>query len=286
MRLRSFHGLVWRNLWSRRLRSMLTMCGIALGIALMFGTGLLTSTINSTFHGLFDAVYGKIDLAVTTATESGSIDASTLRKVRAAPEVSAGYGMIYEPVTRLKSKTVTIPPSRLPPQVAALGRPVRRSVQRPSGPPINFLGQNTTSPPPSSSKLIKGRRAHSGREVAVESRWLDAQKLHVGDTVPFAVPAGVERVKIVGSYRFSHGGVPGQSFGVIPIAAARRGFDQKHGFDEIDIVLKPSADTRTAKASVQRLVGDGLSVDTPRGRADSVLEELSALRVVLAILSG
>jgi putative ABC transport system permease protein len=286
VRLRSFHGLVWRNLRARPLRSTLTACGIALGIALMFGTGLLTTTIGTTFHGLFDAIYGRIDLAVTTATSSGSIKASTLRKVRAEKDVRAAYGILYEPVTRLRRKEVTIPPSALPPAAAALGRPVRRSVLRPTGEPLNLVGQSTTSPPPPSSRLVSGRRARRGHELAVEARWLQSQHLRAGDTVPLALPAGVERFKIVGSYRFRNGGVPGQSFGTIPIAVARRGFDQRRGFDEIDVVLKPSADTREAKESLQRLVGDGLRVETPRGRADSVLEQLAALRIVLAILSA
>jgi putative ABC transport system permease protein len=286
MRLRSFHGLVWRNLRARRLRSSLTVCGIALGIALMFGTGLLTTTIDATFHGLFDAIYGKIDLAISTPTESGSIKASTLRKVRAAKDVQAAYGTLYAPVVRLKHKTLTIPASRLPPQAAALGRPVRRRVMRPSGEPLNLAGQSTASPPPYSSKLVRGRRPRHGHELSVESRWLQGQHLGVGDHVALGLPDGVERFEIVGSYRFRNGGVPGQSFGTIPLAVARKGFDHRHGFDEIDVVLKPSADTHTAQARLQRLVGDGLSVDTPRGRAESVLDELAALRIVLAIMSG
>jgi len=279
IRLRSFRGLGWRNLAARRTRAALTVCGIAVGIGLMFGTGLLTTTINSTFRGLFDAIYGRTDLVVSTASGSGSIKPGTLKRIRSQPGVRSAYGTLYQPVNRIRVRTISRP-------AIVGGPPVEAKVRRPTGEPLNLVGIDTRSPPPSNSRITDGRKPRKGRELSVESRWLRAQDLKVGDRLRLALPRGIESFSIVGAYRYRSGaGVPGQSFGTIPIGAARRGFERPRGFDEIAVVAEGSANTRAVQRRLRSVVGQGIVVDTPRARSETVLNQLDALKVVLTIMS-
>src|SRR5919204_411023 len=65
--MRSFGSLAFRQVRSRRLRSLLTAAGIVLGVGMILGVLLLAATIHRTFNDLYDTVYGRTDLIVSGA---------------------------------------------------------------------------------------------------------------------------------------------------------------------------------------------------------------------------
>lgn len=101
--------LVLRGFVQRKLRVALTAVAIALGVALMAGTYILTDTINQAFTGIFQAANKGHDVVVTPAealgensrAESSPITEKLLAQVRGVPGVAEAAGGIFSPVTLL-----------------------------------------------------------------------------------------------------------------------------------------------------------------------------------------
>ncbi len=91
--------LVLRGFVQRKLRVLLTAIAIALGVALMAGTYILTDTINHAFSEVFGSAYANKSVVVTEKETLGGSQASalteaTLARVRAVPGVAAASGDI------------------------------------------------------------------------------------------------------------------------------------------------------------------------------------------------
>jgi putative ABC transport system permease protein len=91
--------LVLRGFMQRKLRVLLTGIAIALGVALMAGTYILTDTINHAFAEVFGAAYAKKAVVVTEketlgGSEVSVLNAATLARVRAVSGVAAASGDI------------------------------------------------------------------------------------------------------------------------------------------------------------------------------------------------
>jgi putative ABC transport system permease protein len=95
-------ALVLRGFMQRKLRVLLTAIAIALGVALMAGTYILTDTINHAFAGVFGTAYANKAVVVTeketlgrgTGSEVSVLNAATLARVRAVSGVAAASGSI------------------------------------------------------------------------------------------------------------------------------------------------------------------------------------------------
>jgi len=101
--------LVLRGFLQRKLRVVLTAIAIALGVALMAGTYILTDTINQSFAGIFKTA-AKGDSVVVTPTETlgnqtrsqtSPITEQMLARVRGVPGVAKAAGGIFTTATFL-----------------------------------------------------------------------------------------------------------------------------------------------------------------------------------------
>jgi putative ABC transport system permease protein len=91
--------LVLRGFVQRKLRVLLTAIAIALGVALMAGTYILTDTINHAFAEVFSTAYANKAVVITEKETLGGSEVSvlnqaTLARVRAVPGVAAASGAI------------------------------------------------------------------------------------------------------------------------------------------------------------------------------------------------
>ncbi len=69
--------LVLRGFVQRKLRVLLTAIAIALGVALMAGTYILTDTINHAFSEVFGSAYANKSVVVTEKETLGGSQASS-----------------------------------------------------------------------------------------------------------------------------------------------------------------------------------------------------------------
>ena len=312
-RLRSFGGIAWRNVRARRLRALLTAAGIVLGVGLMLGVLLLTATINSTFRNLFDSIYGSADLVVTPQGDSGSIEASNLKRIRAVDGVDSAQGALQDLFVRIRGKA---------PPVAPTGGTDVQTVTAGDGTsagPGNSAPDTATSSDPATSDggaqsptadddddaevnvgtvyplredtagldFTDGRSVRSGREIELERNWAQDQKLGLGDRVRLATTVGTRSFEVVGLFQFARTfGFGGEGFGRIPLDTARRVMDKPSGFDEITVVADDARDLATVRRGVKGAVTGGADVQTPEGRSDEVDEQLRGLTVLLLFVAA
>src|SRR5579871_3120831 len=92
-----------RGFLSRRLRAVLTGIAIALGVALMSGTYILTDTIDRSFAAIFSTSQHGRSVVVTphqgfganAAVQTQTIAAATLARVRRVPGVAVAAGEVF-----------------------------------------------------------------------------------------------------------------------------------------------------------------------------------------------
>jgi putative ABC transport system permease protein len=260
--VRSFYSLAARQVRARRLRALLTAAGIVLGVGMILGVLLLAATISRTFTDLFDSVYGKTDLVVS-GNGDDSLQASTLRRVRATPGVEDAVGQVLGVFTRVDERGLA---------------------SQDQADQVNVAGQDPDARNVTDANTIEGRRPRRGLEVGLQSSWADAQDKSVGDTIRLATPDGVERFRVVGLFEFSTGfEFGGQGFASLPLDTARELMDKAGRVDEVDVVVAGGGEAEIAsvRRSLERRLPDGVEVNTPEGKSDDAESQLQAFNAIL-----
>ena len=90
----SFAGFVWKNLWRRRLRTLLTLCGIGMAIGAFVGLVGFSSAFEHEWLRIYSS--SGTDIAVIQQTFlSTSIDESAGAKLKALPTVAEAVPVIF-----------------------------------------------------------------------------------------------------------------------------------------------------------------------------------------------
>src|SRR4051794_30924051 len=93
-----------KSIFARKFRLLLTTVAVAISVAFVAGTLVLTDTLNSTFDKLFDNIYDKTDVSVQGVSavgggpggqqdEKAEVSAATLSSVAAVPGVRKAVGL-------------------------------------------------------------------------------------------------------------------------------------------------------------------------------------------------
>lgn len=260
MRLDSFGGLALRNVRARPLRALLTTAGIVLGVGLIFGVLLLTTTISQTFRDLFDSVYGSADLVVASPDQGGTLPGGTLERAGAVGGVESVQGAL----------------------VGVVLRPGDDEDDE-----LNLTGLDPRTADTSGLTYVAGREIRAGPEIEIEERWARDRGIEAGETVELATPTGVERLRVAGLFRFSRTfGFGGEGFANVPLGTARRLLDRPRGLDEVRVVVADTANLDEVRRELRAVVGRGVDVETPRGKSDDVAGQLQALNVLLVFFAA
>jgi putative ABC transport system permease protein len=218
-------SLVLRGFMQRKLRVLLTGIAIALGVALMAGTYILTDTINKSFAGIFSVANKGHDVVITptqslgreTRSQTSPITEQMLAQVRGTPGVAEAAGSIFTPGTFLDVHGKRLTNGGAPAFVA-------------SETPKRF----------ESFTVVRGRFAANADEVAIDEATAKRHNLKLGQQMIVAGSAPAKRYTIVGISRF--GG--GESFGgagaaILTPTEAQRVVGLPGHFDQIDVAAKP-----------------------------------------------
>jgi putative ABC transport system permease protein len=267
--------LILRGFLQRKLRVALTAIAIALGVALMAGTYILTDTINQSFAGIFKTAAKGDSVVVTptetlgnqTRSETSPITEQMLARVRGVPGVAKAAGGIFTTATFLDVKHKRLTSGGAPAFVAGL-----------------------VPPPFESFKPIEGRFPQGPNEVAIDQATSERSNLKVGGAMLVAGRAPAKRYAIVGIVKF--GG--GESFGgagaaVLTSTEAQRVVGEVGRFDQIDVAAAPGVTPAQLQASIRAVLPRTVDVRTGAQQAaknTSDLEEnLSFLRTFLLVFA-
>ena len=265
--MRSYYGLSLRQLRTRRLRLLLTAAGIVLGVGMICGVLLLAASIQRTFTDLYDSIYGQTDLVVSGSESTGSLPGSALSRVRRTPGVEEASGNVF----------------------SVLSLVGERGVSESNSSTLNTSGVDPSAGDYTDSQLTAGREIERGREIKLEQSWAEANGIEVGETIRLAAPRGIERLEVVGLFRFSSGlDFGGEGFGTMPLASARAAFEKPRAFDEIQVIVE-GTDQASLEGVRERLdarFGKGVEIATPQSKGEDVQDQLQALNVILYFFAG
>jgi putative ABC transport system permease protein len=267
--------LVLRGFLQRKLRVLLTGIAIALGVALMAGTYILTDTINQSFAGIFQTANSGNSVVISPAETLGSetraqispITDAMLAQVRSTPGVAQAAGTIFTPATFLDVNRKRLTKGGAPNFVA-------------STEPAHF----------ESFKPVEGRFPTGAGEVAIDQATAEKANLKIGQQMLIAGEALSSRYTIVGILRF--GG--GQSFGgasaaVLTPAEAQRVVGEVGRYDEIDVAATPDVSPTQLRKQLRAVLPHTVEVRTGKQQAKkdtSDLESnLSFLRTFLLVFA-
>jgi putative ABC transport system permease protein len=268
--------LVLRGFVQRKLRVLLTAVAIALGVALMAGTYILTDTINHAFAEVFSTSYANKSVVVTEKETLGGSEASvlneaTLARVRAVPGVAAASGSVSS-----RAALLTTSGKRLT-----------------SGTGFGLI--DALQPPRFESfTAARGHLPSTADEVAVDQATATREHLKLGQQIVIAGRAPARRYTIAGIAKFAGS----ESFGGTSVALLVPGQAQyvagEQGvYDGINVAAESNPahpiSPRQLAARVRAALPSTLTVRTGAQEAakqtSNLEEELGFLRTFLLVFA-
>jgi putative ABC transport system permease protein len=255
-------SLVLRGFMQRKLRVLLTGIAIALGVALMAGTYILTDTINKSFAGIFNVANRGHDVVITprqslgrdARSQTSPVTDQVLARVRATPGVAEAAGSIFTPGAFLDVHGKRLTVGGAP---AFIGSEVPKRFE--------------------SFTVAHGRFAANSGEVAIDEATANRHNLKLGGQMVVAGSAPAKPYTIVGILRF--GG--GQSFGgagaaILTLGEAQRVLALPGHFDQIDVAAQTGVSPSVLRDRIRAVLPATVDVRTGAQQAAKDTSDLES----------
>ena len=260
------------------LRTMLTMAGIVLGVAVFVGMHTANQSVLDAFSHTVDRIAGKTELQVTAGETGFSED--VLERVQAAATVRVAVPVI-EAVVDINLSGPSSQGNLLVLGVDMTGDRSLRDYNFDSAPgsaaspgnddagiddPLVFLAQPDS--------------------LMVSRDFADKNHFAVGDKVSLGTAQGQRQFTIRGVMASS--GLTsafGGNLAVMDVYAAQRMFGRGRSFDRIDLAVKPGRTIVECENELRQLLGPGFQVDPPSGRGQQFEAMMSAYSMMVNISS-
>jgi putative ABC transport system permease protein len=234
-----------RGLLGRKLRAALTAIAIVLGVAMISGTYVLTDTINAGFDTIFQGSYKNSDVVVTgkrafssdeaSATETPSVPASVLAKIKRLPDVAAAAGTLSDETTQLIGKDGKVIDTRGAP---ALGFSIDSADQQ-----FNPL------------ELVDGHWPQVSSDVVIDKATAEGEGFKVGDAIRIEVDGPARDFVVAGIVKYgSVNSIGSATIAGFDTATAQQLFRKPGKFDVIRVQSKAGVATSKLLSEVEPLL--------------------------------
>jgi putative ABC transport system permease protein len=256
----------WPYFRKHVLRTLLTVAGIVLGVAVFVGMHTANQSVLFAFNSTIDRIAGKTELQVM-AGETG-FDEEVLEKVQGAASVRVAVPIIEAVVDS---------------QIAGEGN-------------LLILGVDMTG-----DRSLRDYDLESGDEAVIDDPLVFlAQPDSIILTTVFAAKHGftvnskVPLGTAFGERQFTVRGIMkpsglssafGGNLAIMDIYAAQKMFGRGRMFDRVDIALRPGRTLAEAQQELRGILGEGFQVDPPSGRGQQFEAMTSAYSTMVAISS-
>jgi putative ABC transport system permease protein len=267
--------LVLRGFAQRKVRVALTGIAIALGVALMAGTYILTDTINSAFAEVFGTAYENKAVVVTqretlgrgTGSEASSLNEATLARVRAVPGVAAASGAVSTKASLLTPDGRRLTSGGAPGFVDALQ-------------PARF----------EAFTAARGRLPQSAEEVAIDQATAQRNHLKLGQRIVIAGRSPARRYTLVGIARFAGSdSFGGASVALLVLSQAQYVAGERGEYDSIYVAASRGVSPQQLASRVRAALPATVTVRTGAQEAANqtaeLEEKLGFLRTFLLVFA-
>ena len=273
-------AIAWRNLYARPGRTLLTLVGIALGVAAVLATGITNRNVTSTLDGLFKRTLGSAELQITPLGNKTTVKEAVLETVRRTPGVRLAVPIL---------RTDTLLPGSLVEGQAVFNS----SGQLEIGKSFEVQGIDPELDPEMRVyTLAAGRFPELGKyEALVPQTFAKQNELTLGGDLTLFGPSGTESLEVTGLLADSGAAMVNSGNVVfVPIDVVKQIFSLEHGYSEINIQARPGVgDNPQAlaglKATLESSLGQMGRVSYPAARADLVPRMASAYQFTLSFFS-
>lgn len=277
--------LALRNLVTRKLRTLLTLGGIVLGVAVVLAINITNDSTLDSVRTVFDEASGKAHLVVTDSSAvPEDFSASILRQVERTPGVVSAAPSINQ---------ITLTVQQADKWGLAL------SVAGASGAnDLLVMGvQPNVDRTVRDYELVAGNwlpeKARRAYQAVVVKDFADDQGYQIGDDLKILVSDNREEtLEIVGLIAKKGPGLQNDgAVAVIPLDTAQRLFDLGSNIDQIDIILERSIaenarELARARQTIRQKLGTDFSVQYPASRGDVVAKQLQSYQLGLDFFSA
>ena len=252
-----------RHLGSKKLRTALTIAGIAAGVALMFSINVINATLLSSFRSSIRDLAGAAELEVA-ATDSAGLPQDLVRSVVALEGVDRAV-----PVVRT---TTTLRTTEGSERVLVLGITPEFSSLFPSD-----LG-------PLARLRVSGGFGGGGAGLLVAKPLADELGLRTDDRASVETPSGSKKLSVSGSIS---GGVVGLLNGgdvaLMLLPAAQDTFEKDRRVDSIYVVADPTEELSDVRERIETELGGAGLVGEPGERGQGLERVFSSLATLLSM---
>ena len=271
-----------RGMLAHKLRVLLTTASIALGVALLAGTLILTNTMGTAFDMLFGKISSGTDAVVRTeapftstegvGTERGPIAASVLDTVRRVDGVRTAEGSVsgYALLTDNDGRAITTN----------------------GGAPTNGYSMPADEELRGDVELLSGHAPGSPHEVAIDATSAEDHDIALGSTIKVLFQGPTREFTVVGTVGYGDGikDLGGTTSAYFDTATAQHVLGSPGEFDTIDVSAEPGVS--------QAELTDRLSAVTPPGaeavtgaavaaeNADATKENFKIVGILFGVFAG
>lgn len=250
-----------KSLMGHKLRMLLTIFSIIIGVSFVSGTYIFTDSMSSTFDTLFDDAYASIDLTVRPeepefGEASRSIEPSLLSTLESIEAVD-----IIEPEISGSAQLI-----------GSNGELIGGN-----GPPT--IGFSWTESKELNSLQIKegnGRAPRTPGEVVIDINTAESNGLQIGDSVQIQTEVPVEEFTIVGLATFGEANtLAGATITGFEFSEAQRVFGLGENYSQISMTADDGVSAEDLKVQVDQVLYDGLESVTGDQQVSENLEEIN-----------
>jgi len=248
-----------------RTLTVLTVLGVALGVASVVCIQTLNQGALAAFDGGMEAVSGESDLVVMG--QGPWLDEVHYPEVLAQPDVAAAW-----PLIRAWARVAGRQDQYLDVVGVDVFAPVRYPVSRVAGQgaPLADFADMLTRP----------------GWIALTPEYADDLGLAEGDTLTVASADRLVTLTVGALVDFRrHAPLASRQLALMDIAQAQHLLGQRGRVDQIDLQLRPGVDPTDAAGRLQEALGPGVRVLTPQQRQQNAAGLLAAFRLNLTALS-
>jgi putative ABC transport system permease protein len=257
------------RLREHRLRTSLTVFGIALGVATLVAVVIVNDSVARGVAATVDDLAGTTDLQVSAGT-SGFAE-QLLEQVRATPGVLKAVPVMQQTVTVRDPRAAREP-------ILLLG--------------VDMLDSDDDEFRRYGSSELRAIRddpvafLNSPYNILLSRSFARRYGYRLHDSVMLATALGVMRFDIWGFLDDAGvGRAFGGAIGVMYYQAMQVAFARGLNIDRVDIALPPGSDLGRVEARLQRQLGSGFVVERPARKGDRVGKMLMGLRSGLSVAS-
>jgi putative ABC transport system permease protein len=279
----SFIRFAFRNMWSRKSRTLLTIIGIVLGVAVVLAIAVTNESTLASIRLIFDEASGRAHLVVTSNSVVGDpFDGGALLRVVQTPGVR-------QAVPTVSHKTL------LAADADEWGLAFSVTGASSANDLLIFGVDPALDRAVRDYELVAGSFLPEDRDAYVAllvQDYADDKGLTVGDDLTILISDSVESFRIVGLIRKAGPGMQNNgAVAIVPIGAAQRVFELGSDLSQIDVLVDPAIAESPRrleefKSQLAETLGRGYQVLYPAARGSVVSKMLASYQLGLSFFSA